>query len=69
VGGLRCAKELIDQQAALERQLACTKNTILLNSTTVQPTYEELEQFQGLAESLAKCAAAIEARIRKDGGQ
>lgn len=62
MGGLRCAKEVIDNRNALVRQLDCLDATILLHQDN-PPTYDERDEFIAAADALAKIAAKIEARI------
>lgn len=64
MGGLQCAKEVIDQRNALVQQLDCMVASIHLNSTVKQPTYDYLEQFEKAAGALAKVAADIERYVR-----
>jgi hypothetical protein len=65
MGGLPCAKQIIDNGNALHQQLQCMNASILLAAPSgVQPTYEEADEFKRLSEPLAKCAAAIEKRVR-----
>lgn len=66
MGGVPCAKEVIDNRNALVQQLACMVATILLHQDN-SPTYAERDEFIAAGEALAKVAAKIEARI--GGGQ
>lgn len=64
MGGLPCAKAVIDNRNALVQQLDCMVASIHLNSTVKQPTDRHLEQFKEAAERLAKVAAEIEEYVR-----
>lgn len=58
-GGLRCAKEVIDQAAAVTHVLECMRNSILLNAGAIEPTEEQLGQFIKAGNTLAEVAAGI----------
>lgn len=67
MGGLPCAKQIIDNGNAVTQQMGCLNATILLAAPTgVQPTYEEAEEFKQVADKLAAVCAAIEKRVRVD---
>lgn len=66
-GGLRCAKEIIDQRNALVRALDCMVASIVLNAAETQPTDEHLKLFQEATEPVAKLAASIEDYVRTGG--
>ena len=63
MGGLPCAKAVLDQRAALDRALACMSNSILLNADSTQPTEEMLDTFTGKANDLATLASKIQAYV------
>jgi hypothetical protein len=65
VGGIRCAKEIIDQFNHLTAAGQCMVASLHLGSTEQrEPTYDQLYEFQKLAEPLARCMARIEASVR-----
>lgn len=64
MGGLQCAKEIIDQRNALVQQLDCMVASIHLNSTIKQPNERHEEAFIAASSALAKVAADIEAFVR-----
>jgi len=58
-------KEIVDNQAAVVRQLQCMSNSLLLAASGDGPfpTPEMAKEFQQRSEALARCAAAIEAHV------
>lgn len=64
MGGLQCAKTIIDQRNALVQQLDCMVASIHLNSTVKQPTERHEDEFIAACNALAKVAAAIESYVR-----
>lgn len=69
MGGIPCAKAIIDNMHGLIRVMWCMATTIFLAATKgVEPTYEEQEAFLAASEALAKVASGIEARVRGEAG-
>lgn len=64
MGGLQCAKTIIDNKNALIQQMECMTASIQLNSTRIQPTYEMQDKFIAVTEQVAKVAAEIEKYVR-----
>ena len=65
MGGLACAKEIIDHYNHLVAAGACMVASIQLAATEGrEPTYAQLHEFQKLAEPLARCMARIEQSVR-----
>ena len=62
MGGLRCAKEIIDNGFRLNAAMGCMNTTILLHPDN-EPSYEERDEFLAASEALAKVCAKIEKRI------
>jgi hypothetical protein len=67
MGGLPCAKEIIDNGNALQMKLNCTYASILLNAPRIQPTYEQRDKFFKAADNLARVAAEIEVYVGAGG--
>ena len=67
MGGLPCAKEIIDNGHAVRRSLGCMDTSILLNAEMTQPTQEQSDEFRAAAENLAKVAAKIERYVSQGG--
>ena len=67
MGGLRCAKEIIDQRAALEHQLGCMTASIHLagesDGSGIRPTYEQRDAFFAAAKELTSVAADIQKHV------
>lgn len=63
MGGLPCAKQVLDQRAALNRALDCMSNSILLNADATQPTEDQLDAFVAKANDLATLASKIQAHV------
>lgn len=64
MGGLQCAKQIIDQAKALEQAMGCMSNSILLNHETTQPTQAMADEFQAACNAVALLAAKIERYVR-----
>lgn len=62
MGGLPCAKEVIDNRNHLNAATGCMVATILLHPDN-PPTYDERDEWIAAAEKLAQVAAKIEKRI------
>lgn len=62
MGGLPCAKEIIDNRNHLNAATGCMVATILLYPDN-PPTYAERDEWLKAAEALAVVAAKIEKRI------
>jgi len=60
MGGLPCAKEIIDQRAALVQKMDCMATSILLNAQTTQPTEAMEDEFRTAANALALIASKIQ---------
>ena len=67
MGGLPCAKQIIDNMNALYQQMQCMSASIQLNASRVQPTYEQRDRFLKATEHVAKITAEIEAYVREGG--
>lgn len=68
MGGIRCAKEIIDNGNAVTQQLGCMNASILLAAINgVEPTYEEAKAFRAAADALCLVASGIEKRVREGG--
>jgi DNA anti-recombination protein RmuC len=65
MGGLPCAKQVIDNVNALYQQLQCMVASIQLNASRIQPTYEMRDELLSLTDKVAKCAAKIEKYVRE----
>ena len=69
MGGLPCAKVIIDNGNALTQKMQCLNATILLSAGGgFSPTYEEQESFMATAEAHAKCCAKIAHRLGAEAG-
>lgn len=64
MGGLQCAKQIIDQREALQQAMGCMTNSILLNHETTQPTQAMADEFQAACNAVALLAAKIERYVR-----
>lgn len=62
MGGVRCAKEIIDNFNRMTAAVACMATTIQLNQDN-QPTQDEADEFQKAAREVAMVAAKIEKRV------
>lgn len=67
MGGLSCAKTIIDNGNALTQAMQCMNASIHLNSSRVQPTYEQRDRFLAATNQVAKIAAEIEEYVREGG--
>lgn len=68
MGGLPCAKEIIDNMAALQRQATCTSASILLAADGGwQPTPKQVDRLRKLTEPVAQFLAKLEAEARESG--
>jgi len=67
MGGLRCAKEIIDSFAVVEHQFNCMKASIHLagefDGSGIRPTYEQQEEFLAAAKKLTAVAAGIQGYV------
>ena len=63
MGGLPCAKQVLDNGRAVVRALDCMGNSILLNAHETQPTEEQLDAFVAAGDALAGVAAKIQAYV------
>lgn len=68
MGGLQCAKQIIDQAKALEQAVGCMSNSILLNHETTQPTQAMADEFQAACNEVAALATKIERHVRTGSG-
>jgi len=61
MGGIRCAKEIIDNMAALVHQMKCTENTIVeyRDQFNVEPTQDQVKEFISRTEAVAKYCQEI----------
>jgi hypothetical protein len=66
MGGLACAKTIIDQRNALVQTLDCMIATIYLNQD-ISPTVEQMNEFVDAANGLATVAGKIEFYVREGG--
>lgn len=65
MGGLPCAKTIIDQRAAVVRAMDCMSNTILLGAPNGSyPTDAMEDEFVKAASHLAEVATRIEKAVR-----
>lgn len=60
MGGLPCAKQIIDQRNALVQIMDCMTASIHLYSDTTQPTQDMADEFQAACNGVASIAAKIE---------
>jgi len=60
MGGLPCAKQIIDNGNALTQTMQCMNASILLNAPITQPTYGMRDRFIAATNEVAKIAAEIE---------
>ena len=67
MGGLPCAKAVIDNGYALTQKLACMSASIMLNAGNTQPSYEQMDEFIRRANYLAEYAAEIQSYVSGDG--
>jgi hypothetical protein len=65
MGGLPCAKAVIDNGYGLIQKLSCMNASILLNFEQTQPTYEQMNEFIARANHLAEYAAGIQEYVSK----
>lgn len=63
MGGLPCAKNIIDQRNALVQVLDCMCASIQLYSDNKQPTEEMEDRFKAACENAANVATKIEAYV------
>lgn len=67
MGGLRCAKEIIDNFNALSQQCGCMVASIYLADSVggsgLQPTEEQRDAFLKASKELADVAAGIQAYV------
>lgn len=63
MGGLPCAKEIIDNRNAVVQAMDCMAATIQLYSRFRQPTEEQEDRFIAKAKELATVAAEIQAYV------
>lgn len=63
MGGLPCAKVIIDMGNRLNAVLGCMNASILLNADYSQPTEEMEDEFVSKCDDLAKLAMKIEAYV------
>ena len=69
MGGLPCAKVIIDNMHGLIRVMWCMATSIFLASSRgVEPSYEEQESWLKATENVAQVAAAIEKRMSGEAG-
>ncbi len=66
MGGLPCAKTIIDNMNALIQQMQCMTASIHLNSTRIQPTYKMQYEFLEATDQVARVAARIEKYVSGD---
>jgi len=64
MGGLPCAKTIIDQRNALVHVLDCMVASIVLNAPHTQPTERHEAAFIEACKPVADLATAIEAYVR-----
>lgn len=67
MGGLPCAKTIIDQMYALVQAMGCMSASILLNHETTQPTQQMADEFQDACNEVAKVAARIQKHVSAGG--
>jgi hypothetical protein len=67
MGGLPCAKEIIDQGYLLGASIGCMSTSILLNAAHTQPTEAMSDEFRQACEAVAVIAATIEKYVREGG--
>jgi len=65
MGGLPCAKEIIDQGFRLGAAIGCMSTSILLHAEHTQPTQAMSDEFRDASEKLAVIAAKIEKYVRQ----
>lgn len=63
MGGLPCAKQIIDQRNALVQVLDCMCASIQLYSDNKQPTEDMEAKFKAVCDSVASVAVKIEAYV------
>jgi len=67
VGGIRCAKEIIDAGAAVTHQLACMTASIHLagesDGSGIRPTYEQQDEFLAAAKALTAVSSSIQQHV------
>lgn len=68
MGGLPCAKTIIDQRNAVVQAMDCMATSILLAAPSGAYPSEEMEdKFVAAAQKLAQIAAEIEKHVREGG--
>lgn len=67
MGGLPCAKQIIDQMYALIQSMGCMNASILLYHEASQPTQEMADEFQAACNNVAKVAAKIQRHVTTGG--
>ena len=60
MGGLPCAKQIIDNRNGLVQAMDCMTASILLNHQTTAPTQEMADEFQEKCNEVAKLSAKIQ---------
>ncbi len=68
MGGLPCAKAVIDNGYGVTQALSCMSASILLNASHTQPTEKQLDEFIARANHLISYAAKIQKHV-SDGGE
>lgn len=68
MGGLPCAKQILDQIRALEQAMGCMANTIVLYHDTTQPTQDQADAFQDACNEVALVAGKIQKYVAGSGG-
>ena len=67
MGGLPCAKQIIDQRNALVQAMDCMGASIQLYADQTQPTQDMANDFQQACETVAVAAAKIERYVTTGG--
>lgn len=67
MGGLPCAKAVIDNGYALQQKLNCMSASIMLNASHTQPTEKQMDEFITRSNHLAEYAAEIQKYVSQGG--
>lgn len=65
MGGLPCAKAVIDNGYAVTQKLNCMSASIMLNASHTQPTDEQMDEFIARANHLAEYAAKVQEYVSR----
>lgn len=67
MGGLPCAKEIIDRAAEVAGFIECLNASVSMYAGTTEPTQQEVDRFSSQAEKLLEVGRAILKRLESGG--